>query len=56
MEQFDLQPVRVPVRQGPGRSQRAADAVTAKWALAGHFMAFGISFVVYDVEHDHILR
>jgi len=56
MEKFYLQTIRVPVRQCRGRSQRTADAVAAKWALACHLMSFGISFVVFDVEHDNILR
>ena len=55
VEKFNLETIRIPVRQRRGRAQSAADAVSAKRTLSGHLMSLRIGFVVFDVEHDEYL-
>ena len=45
MQQLHLQPIGVPIGQGRRRAHRAADAVTAEGAFAGHFERLGIRLI-----------
>ena len=55
MKLLDLERVRIPVRQGRRRAQRAPDAVAAKRAFARHLEALGVGLVGFDIEHRAIL-